>query len=116
MKGGRIALLVLLLAVLGGCAVINRATGITQARELQRTGLPAEATILEISDTGMTLNEDPVVDFMLEVRPEGKEAYRARTRMPISRIRIPQFQPGAVVPVNYDPKDPSRVSFQLAGQ
>jgi hypothetical protein len=43
------------------------------------------------------------VDFVLEVRPRGKEACQAKTRMRISRIEIPQFQPGAVVKVKYDP-------------
>jgi hypothetical protein len=33
--------------------------------------------------------------------------------MRISRIEIPQFQPGAVVHVNYDPNNPSRISFDL---
>ncbi len=113
MKIGKIAACLVLLSLMLGCSAIYRSTGISQARELEKTGLPAEATILQIRDTGMTLNNDPVVDFMLEVRPEGKAPYRAKTRMPISRLEIPRFQPGAVVRINYDPNDPSRVSFDL---
>lgn len=113
MKVGKTAAYLTILSFLFGCSAIYRVTGISQALELEKAGRPAEATILEISDTGMTLNDDPVVDFILEVRPEGKEAYQAKTRMPISRIKIPQFQPGAVLRVNYDPNNPSRVSFDL---
>lgn len=114
MKAVRLVTCLFLLPVFFfGCSAVYNRVGITQARELNRIGRPAEATILEIRDTRMTLNDDPIVDFVLEVRPEGREAYRAETRMPISRIEIPQFQPGAVVRVNYDPDDPSRVSFDL---
>jgi len=113
MNEGKMATGFVILSLMLGCSVFYRATGISQARKLDKTGRPAEATILEIRDTGMTLNDDPVVDFVLEVRPEGMEPYRARTRMPISRIEIPRFQPGAIVRVNVDPNDPSRVSFDL---
>jgi hypothetical protein len=120
MNVGKTTAVVVMISVLFGCSVItrkiNRMTGYSQAQELQKTGQPAEATILEIRDTGMTMNNDPIVDFVLEVRPEGKKAYKAETRMRISRIEIPQFQPGAVVEVNYDPNDPSRVSFNLNNQ
>ena len=113
MSTGKTAASVVMLSVLFGCSWINRTTGYSQAKELEKIGLPAEATILEIRDSGITVNNDPVVDFVLEVRPKGKEAYQAKTRMLISRIEIPQFQPGAVVRVNYDPNNPSRVSFDL---
>jgi uncharacterized protein YceK len=117
MSVGKATAVVVMISVLSGCSLItrkiDRMTGYSQAQELEKTGQPAEATILEIRDSGITVNNDPVVDFVLEVRPEGKEAYKAKTRMRISRIEIPQFQPGAVVHVNYDPNNPSRISFDL---
>ncbi|MCX6558656.1 MAG: DUF3592 domain-containing protein [Candidatus Aminicenantes bacterium] len=117
MRVAKTTAVVVMISALFGCSVItrkiDRMTGYSQAQELEQTGQPAEATILKIRDTGMTVNNDPVVDFLLEVRPESKKAYKAETRMRISRIEIPQFQPGAVVKVNYDPNDPSRVSFDL---
>ena len=96
-----------------GCLIANKTAGLSQAKELQKIGRPAEALILQISDTGWTLNDDPVVDFLLEVHPEKEQPYQARTKLVISRVHIPQFQPGATVPVRIDPKNPERVSLDI---
>jgi hypothetical protein len=101
----------LALAGLGGCAVINRMDGMSQANELKRKGVPAEATIIKIWDTGMTVNNDPVVGFLLEVHPREGGAYQAETKILVSRLSIPQ--PGQIVPVRYDPVRPSRVSLEV---
>jgi hypothetical protein len=97
----------------GGCALANRMSGISDAKELQKTGEPAEATILQIWDTGMTVNDDPVVRFLLEVHPAGKPVYQAETKIRISRIAISRFQPGAVVPVRIDPGHPKHVALDI---
>jgi hypothetical protein len=99
--------------VLFGCSIANKAGGLSQAKELHTTGLIAHAKILEIADTHWTLNEDPVILFLLEVHPEGQETYQVRTKIVISRIKVPQFQPGAIVPIRIDPKDPQRVSLDI---
>jgi hypothetical protein len=104
----------LLACVFGGCVVVNHIDGVAQAEELQKTGLPAQATILQIWDTGTTVNDDPVVGFLLDVRPQEGEPFQARTKQLISRLTIPQVQPGAVVGVRYDPKNPQRVSLDPA--
>ncbi len=97
----------------GGCAIANRMSGVSNARTLQETGEPAEATIVKIWDTGMTVNDDPVIGFLLDVRPVGKPAYQAETKLRISRVDIPQVQPGAVVQVRIDPKDPKHVALDI---
>jgi Protein of unknown function (DUF3592) len=79
--------------------------------KLRKSGAQAEATILEVTDTGMTINEIyPVIKLRLEVRPPNGQPYQVETKELINRMDIPQFQPGAVVPVMYDPKDPKKVS------
>ena len=103
----------LLAVAVSGCAFINHMDGVAQARQLQKTGLAAQATILRIWDTGMTVNDDPVVGFLLEVRPPGGAPYQAETKLLVSRLSIPQVQPGAIVPVRYDPAVPSHVSLEL---
>jgi hypothetical protein len=111
MKG--ISLVLLLAVLLNGCAVADRWSGVSQAKQLHSTGQAAQAQILKVWDTGITVNDDPVVGFLLEVAPEGKSAYQAETKIRISRVQIPQFQPGAVVPVRIDPADPARVSLDI---
>jgi len=110
----RIAGIMLLVSVTaGGCALADRMSGVSDAKELQKTGEPAEATILQIWDTGMTVNDDPVIRFLLEVHPAGKPAYQAETKIRISRIAISRFQPGAVVPVRIDPRHPKHVALDI---
>lgn len=98
---------------LHGCAVANRMSGVSQAKELQTAGEAAQAEILKIWDTGMTVNEDPVVGFLLEVHPNDKPVYQAETKLRISRLHISQVQPGAIVPVRFDPANPKRVSLDI---
>lgn len=99
--------------LLQGCFVADSMSGVTMARELQKTGEPAEALILRIWDTGMTVNDDPVVGFALEVRPKGREAYQAETKLRISRLDVARVQPGTVVAVRIDPKDSRRVALDI---
>jgi hypothetical protein len=113
MRRPAIAVLMALALWVGGCAIIDRASGLAQARELSKSGLSAEATILRIWDTGVTVNDDPVVGFLLDVRPVDQPAFRAETKIRISRVLIPQYQLGTIVPVRYDPKDHRRVSLDI---
>jgi hypothetical protein len=104
-----------LLAVsLVACGLIDNWSGVSDAKELQQTGLPARATILEIWDTGMTINNDPVIGLRIEVTPDGRPPYIATiTKALISRLDVPQFQPERVIPVRVDPTDPQRVAIDF---
>lgn len=106
-------LLLVLALALNGCAIANKMSGVSQAKELSTTGETAQAEILKIWDTGMTVNDDPVVGFLLEVHPDGKDSYQAETKLRISRVSVPQVQPGAVVPVRIDRANPQRVSLDI---
>ncbi len=77
-------------------------TGLTNRAILTR-GQPAEAKILKISDTGTTINRNPVVRLLLEVHPLGEAVFQAETEGLIPFLQIPQIQPGAMVRVKYDP-------------
>lgn len=75
-----------------------------QNRAVLDKGQPARATILEISDTGTTINNEPVVRMLLEVNTPGGVPFRAEAERLISRLDVPQYQPGAEVQVKYDPQ------------
>jgi hypothetical protein len=110
----QVLLLALFVAIVqSGCAMINHMSGISETRELQKMGQPAQGVIKKIWDSGMTLNNDPVVWLQIEVHPEGGESFEAKTKCPISRLDVPQFQPGQTVPVRYDPKDHSRIALDV---
>jgi hypothetical protein len=101
------------LTLLGACAVVGNLTGENQAREIRAIGEPAQAKVLKIWDTGVTVNQNPVVGFLLEVYPVGRPAYQAETKGIISRLDIPQIQPGAMLQVKFDPAAPSRVALDI---
>jgi hypothetical protein len=97
-----------------GCGMIDRMTGVAEAKGLQAGGVAADAEVLSLWDTGITLNQDPVIGLKVQVRPKDGQPYEATiAKSLISRLDIPRFQPGKVIPVRFDPKDPSRVAIDL---
>lgn len=68
-----------------------------------KNGRPAMAKIVAITDTGTTINENPVVRFTLEVTPSDGMPFQAEAEKLISRLQVPSIQPGAMVHVMYDP-------------
>lgn len=107
-------LALLLTASLTGCAMVDRISGEGEARRIRRIGQPADARVIAIRDTGITVGDDPVVGFRLEVRPrDGSASYEVETRGLVGRLDVPRVQPGAVLPVAVDPNDRNRVAIQL---
>ena len=78
-----------------------------KAQHLMANGRQGTATISDIRQTGMFVNENPQVELDLSVAVEGMPAYTVTHRQVIAQIAIPQFQPGATVPVRVDPQDPT---------
>ncbi len=107
----RFALLICVL--LSGCAIhlIDHMTGEDEANRIRNSGLPATARVLELRDTGMTLNQNPVVSMRVEVHADGVPPFEATLKAVIGRLDVPRVQPGAEVPVKFDPKDHSRVAL-----
>jgi hypothetical protein len=79
-------------------------------RHLLERGQPAEATILAVEETGITVQGNyPMARFRFEVRPAGGAPYEVTTKCLINRFEIPAYQPGATVSVLIDPRDRSKV-------
>lgn len=104
-----------LLAILaGGCAMIDRMSGVAEARRLQETGLPATATVVKVWDTGITVNDDPVIGLEVEVSRGDGSVYTATIpKSLVSRIDVSRFQPGSTVEVRIDPGDASLVALDV---
>jgi predicted small secreted protein len=97
-----------------GCAIANKMSGVTEARDIQAAGQPAKAVILEMWDTGITVNDDPVVGMRVKVdRGDGAPYDATIAKSLVSRVHVPQVQPGLTVPVYVDPQNPARVALGL---
>lgn len=84
-------------------------------RKLEKGGVSASAKILELSDTGVTVNNDPQVKLLLEVSPPMGSTYLVETKQLISRLQIPMIQPGTIIPVLIDLNDKNLISIDYSG-
>ena len=107
------ALPIIIITVVGIVVVmifVRRLTGNTAAnRQLLATGETAQATILQMSDTGMRINDNPRVSLLLEVRPANRPAYQVEVKQVISMLQASQYQPGQQLEVKIDPANPQHV-------
>jgi hypothetical protein len=83
------------------------------ANRLQKTGIPGKARILEVRDTGVTINNNPQVKLVLEVKNSLGQKYTTQCRVLVSRINPGAYQPGMEVPVRIDPKNEMNVVLDL---
>ena len=80
---------------------------------LRRRGQAAEATILAISETGITVQGNyPLAKLRLRVEPAGGEPYEVTTKCLINRFEIPAYQPGSRISVLVDPRDRKKVAVR----
>jgi hypothetical protein len=93
--------------------MVDSYSGEDIAGDVRANGLPATGRVLRIWETGVRINNNPVVGFLLEIHAEGIEPYEAETKALISILWIPRIQPGEILPVKYDPDDPSRVALDI---
>jgi hypothetical protein len=84
-------------------------TASADAQHLAASGVPGTATISAVSDSGITINENPTVDFDLMVSVPGREPYPVRHRQTVPRLQIGQLVPGAQLAVRVDPVDPQKI-------
>ena len=107
-------LLIVAALVSNGCAIANKVSGVSEARAIQKVGEAARGTVVEVWDTGITVNDDPVIGLRLTVQRSGHAPYEAViNKSLVSRVHIPQFQPGSQVPVRVDPHDSTRVALDF---
>ncbi len=113
MNASAIALVLILVAGVGCAALVGRVSGRSEACEILAIGTAATARIERLIDTGTSINDDPVIEFLLEVMPADAAPYPATTKALVSRLDVPQVQPGRIVPVKFDPQAPNRIALDL---
>ncbi|MEZ5428049.1 MAG: hypothetical protein R2747_17385 [Pyrinomonadaceae bacterium] len=103
------------IALILGATLIPLISGMKKNKKILLEGLPAEARILAINDTGTLVNNNPLVNFILEVSSPSQPAFRAETRQIVPYIHMPSFQPGKLINVKYLPGT-NQVAIVGAGQ
>lgn len=100
-------------------AGMGRFLGRMDTSDLLKSGQPATARVLAVQDTGWTINKvNAVLALTLEVYPPDGPAYTARSQVLLGRTQWGLLQPGMVVPVRIDPRNPQRIAIEgiAAGQ
>jgi Short C-terminal domain len=80
--------------------------------ELVHAGSLAPGVVIEVKDTGTTVNNQPRVRVRLRVQPEGEPPFEVERKLLVSRLAIPRA--GERVEVAYDPDDRDRFTFRTA--
>ncbi len=75
-------------------------------KRLIKTGQKAQALVLKVEDTGMTLNK---IHIGLRLTLRLPDQTQVTTEIFVSRVNLPRS--GDVVEVVYDPKNPSHVAL-----
>ena len=76
-------------------------------KELVATGKQGTAVILELSDTGTTINDDPRIKLLLEIHIPNYQPYRAQKTVTLPLIYLPQVQTGSTINILADPEQPN---------
>jgi hypothetical protein len=96
-----ILILSIILILSSGCIITKN------YKYVNKVGEPATAIVLDISDTGITINDNPKVRLTLEVHPQGRESFNVTIKQVVSRVTIPRI--GDKVYVKFDPNNPANV-------
>ncbi len=75
------------------------------------TGLPRRGLVTRMWETGVTMNNNPVLGFEINVVSERDEPYPATVQQSIPRMLVGAVLPGTVLGIEVDPEDPQRIAI-----
>ena len=81
--------------------------GVNQMNYVAQYGMPASAEVLMVTDTGTTINMNPVVEIKLLVSPTAVAAFETTARTMVSRIAVPRK--GDKINIKYNPADATQI-------
>lgn len=84
-------------------------------KKILKTGRAASAIVLSIGESSqggvITVNNQPYLNLQLEVHDGNKIPYKISFDTIIPRALVPQFQPGAVLPIKIALDDPQKIAI-----
>lgn len=78
-------------------------------KRLQKTGIPGKAKILEVQDTNISVNNNPQLKLIMELKNNLGEVYTTACKTIVMRLKPIYFQAGKEVNVKIDPKNEKNV-------
>lgn len=84
--------------------------------KLMQAGLAGQATVLSAAETGVYINERPMVRLQLNVNVPGRAPYTVEHSEVIPLIALGMITPGSSLPVAVDPVDPQKLAIDWSGE
>lgn len=84
-------------------------------KKLLASGTRANGKIIEMYDTGVTVNNQPQVGLKIQVTPLAGPPFTSEIKLVISRLQTAYYQEGVNVIVRYDPNDKKTVAIESIG-
>jgi len=84
------------------------------ALDVMRSGQPAMAIILKVSETGRLVNHNPRLKLLLEIRHSAMVPYEVEVYQNIPKEELHNFQPGRTLQVKIDSRNPRKVAILAA--
>jgi len=86
-----------------------------KATELVNAGVRGRADVLELTQTGTYINDQPRVKMRLRIEAPGVTAFETEDTVTVPLIALGSLQPGRALTVVLDPADPKRYVIDWAG-
>lgn len=77
-----------------------------------KNGVHANAKVLKVWDTGVSINDNPQVGLLLELRTQEGTTLEVEAKTIVSRLSVANVQPGVLAQVIYDPAKPQRLTVE----
>lgn len=84
------------------------------AMDVMRSGEPAMAIILEVWETGLTVDSNPRIGLLLEIRHSAMVPYEIELKHNIRKDDLRFFQKGRTLQVKVDSRNPKKVAILAA--
>ncbi len=84
------------------------------ALDIIRSGEPAMAIILKVWETGVTVDHNPRIGLLLEVRHPSMVPYEIELKQNIKRDEFKNYQVGRTLQVKVDTRNPKKVAILAA--
>ncbi|MFN0274930.1 MAG: hypothetical protein ACKVPJ_04240 [Chitinophagales bacterium] len=78
---------------------------------IMKDGEPAMAIIMNVTDTGITINHNPRLKLKLEIRHQNKVPYEVEVKHNVEKETLHMFQSGRTLNVKIDSSDPKKIAI-----
>jgi hypothetical protein len=109
---------VLTAAILGGVAILlllwgrKWQKGYAEAQRIKAQGVPGQATIMSMRQTGVYVNEQPQIELRLQVQDEMYGSRQVAMKEYVPLMLLGTLSSGRPLPVKVDPANPNNVVIE----